>query len=59
MQDKTLRSGQPGGAMSIQYNKYRPRRKHCMGAQRRGNPNLGWGGVGQGSVSGTVPFTES
>lgn len=30
----------------------------CTGAQRRGKPNLGWGKVGQGSVSGTAPFTE-
>lgn len=30
----------------------------CMGAQKRGKPNLRWGRVGQGSVSRTAPFTE-
>lgn len=51
-----------GGTMPIQYNKYRLGREHSMmGVQRRGKPNLGWGGVptGQGSISETALFTES
>lgn len=30
----------------------------CTRAQRRGKPNLGWGKVGEESVSGTAPFNE-
>lgn len=61
-QGRTRRSGVEGLAGICQYNIISAGQEGstaCMRAPRRGKPNLGRGGVGQGRVSGTSPFAKS